>query len=111
MRFIEKKRIKSPKMINIDKNKDIDSYVKKLADIINNKIKLMITINIRINSIMSDINNISNMVNKNMDNDTLHLIDDILNKFIGYLIIKELKKNFKKTKNGISFPDQLPQDT
>ena len=76
-------------MINIDKYKDIDGYVDKLTDIINNKIKLVRTINIRINSIMCDINNISNMVNKNMDNDTLHLIDDILNKFIEYLIIKK----------------------
>ena len=92
------KKRKSPKMINIDKNKDIDGYVNKLTDIINNKIKLVRTINIRINSIMCDINNISNMVNKNMDkasnmdNDTLHLIDDILNKFIKYLIIKKFKK-------------------
>ena len=85
-------------MINIDKNKDIDEYVNKFTDITNNKIKLVRTISIRINSIMGDINNISNMVTKNMDkasnmdNGTLHLIDDILNKFIGYLIIKKLKK-------------------
>ena len=51
-------------MINIDKNKDIDGYANKLTDIINNKIKLVRTIKIRINSIMCDINNISNMVNK-----------------------------------------------
>ena len=82
-------------MINIDKNKDIDGYVNKLTDIINNKIKLERTINIRINNITCDINNISKMVNKNMDqasnmdNDTLHLIDDILNKFIKHLIIKK----------------------
>ena len=74
-------------------------------------IKLMITINIRINSIMRDMNNISNMVNKNMDNDKLHLIDDILNKYIKYLIIKKFKKLKKKIKNDISLPDQLPQDT
>ena len=88
MRFMEKKR-KSPKIINIDRNKDIDGYVNKLTDIINNKIKLVRTISIRINSIMCDINNISNMVNKNMDNDKLYLIDDILNKFIEYSIIKK----------------------
>ena len=63
MRFMEKKR-KRPKMINIDKNKDIDGYANKLTDIINNKINLMRTVKIRINSIMCDINNISNMVNK-----------------------------------------------
>ena len=44
---------------------------------------------------MRDINNISNMVNKNVvkasniDNDTLHLRDDILDKFIKYLITKK----------------------
>ena len=65
MRFMEKKKKrKRPKMIHIDKNKDIDGYANKLTDIINNKIKLVRTIKIRINSIMCDINNISNMVNK-----------------------------------------------
>ena len=88
-------------MINIDKTEEIDGYVDKLTDTINNKIKLVRAINITINSIMRDINNISNMVNKNMDkasnmdNDTLHLIDDILNKFIGYLMIKKFKKSKK----------------
>ena len=91
-------------MINMDKNKDIDGYVNKLTDITNNKIKLVRTISIRINSIMCDINNISNMVNKdidkasNMDNDTLHLIDGILNKFIEYLIMKKFKKSKKRLK-------------
>ena len=85
-------------MINIYKNKDIDGYVNKLTDIINAKIKLVRKTSIKIKSIMYDINNISNMVNKNLDkvndidNDTLHLIDDILNKFIKYLIIKKFKK-------------------
>ena len=55
----------------------------------------MITINTGINSIMRDINNISNMANKNMNNNTLHLIDDILNKFIEYLITKKFKKSKK----------------
>ena len=77
-------------MINIDKNKDIDGYVNKLTDITNNKIKLVRTISIRINSIMRDKNNILNMVNKNVDNDTLHLVDDVLDKFIKYLIIKKI---------------------
>ena len=90
-------------MINIDKNKDIDGYVDKLTDIINNKIKLVRTINIRINSIMCDINNISNMVNKNMNNDTLHLIDDILNKFVEYLIIKKFKKSKKRLKTVLVY--------
>ena len=84
------KKRKGQKMINIDKCKDIDGYVNKLTDITNNKIKLVRTISIRINSIMRDINNILNMVNKNVDNDTLHLVDDVLDKFIKYLIIKKI---------------------
>ena len=102
MRFMEKKKRKSIKINNIDKNKDIDGYVNKLTDVINNKIKLVRTITIKINSIMCDINNISNRVNKNMDkasnmdNDTPHLIDDILNKFIEYLIIEKILKIKKK---------------
>ena len=45
LRFMEKK--KGPKNdidINIDKCKDIDGYVNKLTDIINNKIKFVRTI-------------------------------------------------------------------
>ena len=61
----------------------------------------MIIINIGINSIMRDINNVSNMANKNMNNNTLHLIDDILNKFIEYLITKKLRKS-KKRLNTVS---------
>ena len=63
MRFI-KKKTKIPKMINIDKHKNIDGYVSKLTVIINNKIKLVRTIIMRsIDSIMCDIKNKSNMVN------------------------------------------------
>ena len=57
---------------------------------------------------MCDINNISNMVNKNMDkasnmdNDTPHLIDDILNKFIEYLIIEKILKIKKKRLKTVS---------
>ena len=76
-------------MINIDKHKNIDIYVSKMTVIINNKIKLVRTISIkRIDSIMCDIKNILNMVNKkmhkasNIDNDKLHLIDDTLNEII-----------------------------
>ena len=47
---------------------------------------------------MCDTNNISNMVNKNMNNDTLHFMDDVLDKFIKYLIIKKFKKSKKRLK-------------
>ena len=78
-------------MINIDKNKDIDGSVNKLTDIINTKIKLVRKISIKVKSIMCDINNISNMVNKNVDEASGMNNNDILNKFIKYLI-KNLKK-------------------
>ena len=61
---IYKKKRKIPKMINIDKHKNFDGYVRKLTVIINNKIKLVKTIIMRsIDSIMCDIKNKSNMVN------------------------------------------------
>ena len=107
MKFMEKKR-KSPKMINIDKHKNIDGYVSKLTVIINDKIKLMKTIIMRtIGFIMFNIKNETNMVNEkihkasDIDNDTLHLIDDNLNEIITYLI-ERLKNFFKKKLKTIS---------
>ena len=59
------KKRKSPKMINIDRHKNTDGYVSKLTVIINDKIKLVRTINMKkIDSIMCDIKNKSNMVMK-----------------------------------------------
>ena len=87
-------------MINIDnhKHKNIDGYVSKWTVIINDKIKLMKTINMRkIGLIMYNIKNKANMVNEKIhkaskiDNDILHLIDDNLNESIIYLI-ERLKK-------------------
>ena len=100
MRFMEKKR-KSPKIINIDKHKDIHGYVSKLTDIINHKIRLIKIISMRISSTMCNIKNKTNMVNEQihkvseMDNDTLHLMDDNLNEIITYLRerLKKLKKD------------------
>ena len=94
------KNRKSSKIINIDKHKDIDEYVSKLTDIINNKIKLTNVMSMRIGRVMCNIKNKTNMVNEKihkaseMNNDTLHLIDDNLNEIITYLL-KGLKK-FKK---------------
>ena len=83
---------------NIDKHKNIDGYVSKLTVIINNKTKLVRTIIIRlIDCIMCDIKNKSNMVNEKIhkaseiDNDTLHLINNKLKE-----IMIQLKQNFKK---------------
>ena len=91
------KNRKSSKMINIDKHKDINGYVSKLTDIINNKIKLTNVMSMRIGRVMCNIKNKTNMVNEKIhkvseiDNDTLHLIDDTLDEIITYLI-KGLKK-------------------
>ena len=100
-----KKKQKRPKMIkidNIDKHKNIDGYLNKLTVIINNKINLVRTIIIRsIDSIMCDIKNKSNMVNEKIhkaseiDNDTLHLIDDNVNEIKTY-IIKRKKSSTEK---------------
>ena len=85
-------------MINIDTNKNIDGYVSILTVMINDKIKLIRTISVRtIDLIMSNIKNKANIVNEKIhkaseiDNDTLHLIDDNLNEIITYLI-ERLKK-------------------
>ena len=82
-----KNRISS-KIINIDKDKDIDGYISKLTDVINNKIKLINKIGETIDCARCEINNETNMINELihkasvMDNDTLYLIDDKLNKII-----------------------------
>ena len=78
----------SPEEIKIDKHKDIDGYVSKLTDVINNKIKLINKIGETIDCARCEINNETNMINELihkasvMDNDTLYLIDDKLNKII-----------------------------
>ena len=78
----------APKIINIDKNKDIDGYIDKLTDIINNYIKLINKIVETIGHVMCEINNETNMIDEiinkasEMDNDTLHMIYDKLNKII-----------------------------
>ena len=54
--FVKKNRISSNK-INIDKYKDIDGCVSKLADVIDNKIKLLKRVGDLINHIINDIKN------------------------------------------------------
>ena len=74
-----------PKIINIDKHKDIDGYVSKLTD---DYIKLINKIVKTIDHVICEINNETNMIDEiihkasEMDNDTLHLINDKLNKII-----------------------------
>ena len=87
MRFVEKNRI-SPEKININKHKDIDGYVSKLTDVINNKMELVNRMGGAIDHFMSEIKYETNMIDKKIrkvseiDNDTLHLIDDKPNDII-----------------------------
>ena len=84
-------------MINIDKNKDIDGYVSKLNDVTKNKIELLNGVGELIDHIISDIKNETNMIDEKiykvseMDNDTLHLINDKVKEFMS-----QLKQNLKK---------------
>ena len=86
-----------PEEIQIDKHKDIDGYVSKLTAVINNKIELMNKMGGVIDHVMSEIKNETNMIDEKihkvseMDNDTLHLINDKLNK-----TISQSMKNVRK---------------
>ena len=78
----------NPEKIKIDKHKDIDGYVSKLTDVINNKIELVNRMCESIDHVISEIKNETNMIDEKiykvseMDNDTLHLMDDKLNEII-----------------------------
>ena len=87
----------SPEKIKIDKDKDIDGYVSKLTDVINDKIGSVNGMCEIIDHVMSEIKNETNMFDEKihkvseMDNDTLHLISDKLKE-----IINQLRKNLTK---------------
>ena len=78
----------SPEKININKHKDIDGYVSKLTDVINNKIEFVNGMGGVIDRVMSEIKNETNMIDEKihkvseMDNDTLHLIGNKLNEIV-----------------------------
>ena len=86
-----------PEEIKIDKHKDIDGYVSKLTDVINNKIELVNKMGGVIDHVMSEIKNETNMIDEKihkvseMDNDTQHLINDKLKE-----IMKQSRKNLEK---------------
>ena len=88
----------SPEEIKIDKHKDIDGYVSKLTDIINNKIELANRMGGVIDHVISEIKNETCMIDKKihqaseMDNDTLHMINDKLKK-----ITKQSREKINKT--------------
>ena len=54
----------SPEKININKHKDIDGYVSKLTDVINNKIELVNRMCESIDHVMSEIKNETNMIDE-----------------------------------------------
>ena len=78
----------NPEKIKIDKHKDIDGYISKLTDVINNKIELVNRMCESIDHVISEIKNETNMIDEKihkvseMDNDTLHLIGNKLNEII-----------------------------
>ena len=82
------KNAANPEMIKIDKHKDVDGYVSKLTDIINNKIALLNRICDAIDHTMCEIKNETNMIDEKihklseMDNDILLWINDRLEEFI-----------------------------
>ena len=87
----------NPGKIKIDKHKDIDGYVSKLTDVINNKIELVNRMCESIDHVISEIKNETNMIDEKihkvseMDNDTQHLINDKLKE-----IMKQSRKNLEK---------------
>ena len=62
-----KNRISSNK-INIDKYRDIDGYVSKLTDVIDNRIELLNRAGDSIDHIVSDIKNETNMIDEKIYN-------------------------------------------
>ena len=74
----------NPETTKIDKHKDIDGYVSRLTDKINNKIELLNKICEAIDHTMSEIKNETNVIDEKihklseMDNDMLHWINDRL---------------------------------
>ena len=89
----------SPEEIKIDKHKDINGYVSKLTDIINNKIMLLNRIVKVIDHVMSELKNESDMIDEKiyktseMDDDTLHLINDKLREV--------MMKSIKNLRNSV----------
>ena len=82
------KNRKSSIIVNTDKYNDINRNLSKLTDVINNKINLINKIGERIGQARCEMNNETNMINEIIhkasviDNDTLYLIDDKLDKII-----------------------------
>ena len=87
----------SSEEIKIDKHKDIDGYLSKLTDVINNKIELVNRMCESLDHAMSEIKNETNMIDekihklREIDNDTQHLINDKRKE-----IMKQSRKNLER---------------
>ena len=103
------KNRKSSKMVNIDKHKGIDGYVSKLTDIINNKVKLMNVMSMRIGHVICNIKNKTNVVNEKIHKAS-EMDNNNLNEIITYLIKGLIIIIKKKIKSGSGLPDPLSQD-
>ena len=83
--FYENEKRINAETIEIDKHKDTDGYICELTDLINHRIGLVNGMGEVLNRVMSEIKNETNMIDQKiykvseMDNDTLHWIDDKLN--------------------------------
>ena len=75
----------NPETIEIDKHKDIDGYVSELTDLINCKIGQVNRMCKELDQVMGEIKNETDKIDEKIhkvsevDNDTLHWIDDKLN--------------------------------
>ena len=83
--LLENKSRINPETIEIDKDKDIDGYVSELTDLINHKIGQVNRMCEELDQVMGEIKNeidkIDEKIHKvsEVDNETLHWIDDKLN--------------------------------
>ena len=86
-----------PEEIKIDKHKDIDGYVSKLTNVINNKMELVNRMCESIDHVMSEMKNETNIIDEKihkvseMDNDTQYLTNDKLKE-----IMKQSRKDIEK---------------
>ena len=84
MLWENKSRI-NPETIEIDKDKDIDGYVSELTDLINHKIGQVNRMCEELDQVMGEIKNEIDKIDEKIhqvsevDNETLHWIDDKLN--------------------------------
>ena len=92
--------VKLKKKIDINKIKNVDSFIYQLKSIINHKILLLKTsVKVKLNIIISDIKNKSNIddVYNYNDKDKLFMIDDDLDNYMKHLKrdLGSIKQNLK----------------